>query len=265
MIEMKDKNEIGDSDNTFSLLLLRMKKFHGFLLVCIGGAFIYYLQSAIMQALTHSKFNGPTSESDYMLVGILPAMLAAWVVFSWWAWIRRDDESVTNSTHARSASTNLSHQRSQTNLHLKNAQPVSPVSTRHSSRPETLEKEGSREDLGLGENEGENERKSRDVSPTNLEKGIHHQEEEQLISGPRRSHEAGLTPSATMDLSGRVEMTERGGNSASGSSEISVDGSVGVRGKVVLQDDILENPRKIFNPYLSADVVLEEGNKESEE
>jgi len=109
MMEMKAKKEMPhkcESENTFALLLKKIKRFHAFLLAALGATFIYFLQTSITEIIKGPKPEGPTSPNQYVLPGRLPAVLAAWIVWTWWAWIPREKESLTQlekTTHTTSS------------------------------------------------------------------------------------------------------------------------------------------------------------------
>jgi len=92
IIDMKGKKEMPhkfESENSFALLLRRIKQFHGIFLLVIGTAFIYYLYLGITN-IRSPIIPGPKTPNEFDLGALLPAVLATWVLYTWWAWIPRN-------------------------------------------------------------------------------------------------------------------------------------------------------------------------------
>jgi len=236
MIDMKSKKEMPkkcESDNTFALLLTRLKRFHALMLIVCTSGFFYLFYSAIKQAVGTPEVAGPASPNAYSLSTTVPAILTPWFVCTWWVWIPRDSEDFSK-TASKTSSVPLSDQKTGE----KGVRSISKT-----FKTPTVSEKGGGEDL-TGAPGSEIPREPHSPTPEPTSPHERHEEDRLLVSGEPRP--------------GGVQ----GGGG--GSAEVSLERSVSP-----LPDESLESPSKIsnlriFNPYVSPDLVSE-GNEDLEE
>jgi len=252
MLDMRSKKDMPhkcESENTFAILLRKIKRFHGFFITALFFAFVYFLFNSLKQATSGNgpTIDGPRTPDAYALPGILPAVLAVWIVFTWWSWIPREVQpkpSMEKTTTTPSQSGSALNSPSPPSRILPRSVDYGPTSLPITETTNTKSSISVSRDHPLNNNAG-----------NNLE--IENEEQQLLSSSIISSH--GLLPAKNISITPSISMTDMDVVNNPNLNESTVT-DLSEDGNNKIKNDCNDHP-KIFNPYLSALVPVEESEK----
>jgi len=261
------------------IVIKKNKEISCLLLIALCATFIYFLQSAVKQSVKGVVIDGPHSPNEYVLPGTLPAVLFAWLFYTWWAWISRDKEALTKVEQTTQTTSISSHRT-----------PLSPTPSGHFRSPSKPFPSQQQPLSGLGDERGTGTGirevsvsadasvviaagGSTDVEANALPKfeeirqrphdNNGGEEAERLLSSSNSmasSHRVSpLQPSIDLGVD-HIELSQLSSSrdSNSGRGDPSAEPTEESPSKAVAS-------RRIFNPYLHPDAPISEGEDENSE